>query len=391
MKIMIAHNHYGDHATGGEAMVFNAEANLLEKNGFKVLKYERSNSEIKGFSFLKKLNAFIHIDWSEETINDAGRIMDKFKPVILHVHNYKFLITPSIFQAAKQRGVKTVLTLHNYRLMVPCGNFMTKDGKVCERCLHKSPINIIIRRCAQGSYFKSILQYRLFTKTRFELYQLIDLVDLYIVLSNFAKSKLIQSGVPRGRIKVKSNFITPTYYENSVRKNERAVFVGRLSYEKGIINLLKNWQVVDYPLHIIGTGPLESKAKKMAQGMRNVFFMGAMDNDTVREFLHESSFLIFPSTLYEGMPMTILEAMSEGLPVIATDLGPRKEIVNDGITGFLYDPNDTKNFVNKVLLLINDKDLRLKMGKAAHAVYHEKYTREVNFKELSKLYNKLVK
>jgi len=391
MKILFAHNHYGGHAIGGETMVFNSEAKLLEGNGYEVMKYERSNSEIRNMSLIKKIKAFIHIHWSEETIIVAGRIMDRFKPDILHVHNYKFLITPSIFRAAKQHGIKTVLTLHNYRLMVPCGNFMTKDGKVCERCLHKSPINILIRRCAQGSILKSFLQYRLFTKTKFELNQLLNLVDLYIVLSNFAKSKLVQSGVPEERIKVKPNFITPSSNEHDLRKNERAVFVGRLSYEKGIINLIKNWREINYPLFVVGTGPLESKARKMAQGMKNVFFTGAMDNNTVKEFLQESSILIFPSTLYEGMPMTILEAMSEGLPVIATDLGPRKEIVTDGITGFLYAPNDTKSFVNKVSLLINDKDLRLQMGKAAFADYQEKYTREANFKTLSKLYNELVK
>ena len=166
MKVLLAHNHYGDFAMGGEAMVFNAEAALLKKNSFQVFKYEKSNSSIENESLIGKIKSVINIHWSEGTIEEVGKIMDEFQPDILHVHNYKFVITPSIFKAAKDRGIKTVLTLHNYRLMVPCGNFMTKEGNVCERCMTQSPTNILIRRCAQGSILKSYLQYRLFTKTK---------------------------------------------------------------------------------------------------------------------------------------------------------------------------------------------------------------------------------
>jgi glycosyltransferase involved in cell wall biosynthesis len=390
MKILIAHNHYGDYALGGEAMVFNSEAILLRSNGFKVKTYERGNSELNNKNFLSKISNAIHIHWSDQTLLEVGEIMDDFRPDILHVHNYKFVITPSIFFAAKQRGIKTVLTLHNYRLMVPCGNFMTKDGNICERCLTKSPINILKFRCAQGSILKSFLQYRLFTKTKTELNQLIDLVDNYIVLTKFAKHKLEQSGVPSNKIFVKPNFIKTENISESCEKLERAVFIGRLSFEKGILNLIENWTQINYPLYIIGTGPLEEKAKELSRRNDNIFFLGSLDNNKVKEFLAISAFMVFPSTLYEGMPLTILEAMSLAVPVLATNLGARNELIQNGINGFLYEKGNNTEFTDKVKILIENKDLRNKMGQAAKEDYVRKYTPEINFQLLSTIYQNIL-
>lgn len=391
MKILIAHNHYGNFATGGEAMVFRAEVNLLMSHGYDVLTYERSNSELSNKHLKNKANVILNPHWSEETIANVGKIMDDFKPDVLHVHNYKFLITPSIFYAAKLRGIKTVLTLHNYRLMVPCGNFMTKEGQVCEKCLFEHPINILKYRCAQGSILKSLLQYRLFTKTKYHLNQLVNLVDKYIVLSHFAKNKLAQTGVPPSQITVKPNFIAMESYTNPklFSKKERAVFIGRLSFEKGLLNLIDEWSAIQYPLYIIGTGPLEDKARAVSKSNKHITFLGNMENRRVKEFLAESSFLVFPSTLYEGMPITILEAMSVAVPVIATNLGPRKEIIHDGINGFLYESSNSDDFREKVNLLIEKKELRKKMGQAAKEDFERKYTPEINFNMLMAIYKEL--
>jgi len=391
MKIMIAHNYYGEFATGGEAIAFNNEADLLNTNGTEVLKYERSNSEIREKSFFGRVKVLFQLHWSPETLEYSGELMDQFKPDILHVHNYKFLITPSIFQAAKLRNIKTVLTLHNYRLMVPCGNFMTRKGKICERCLNGNPANILLRRCSDGSLFKSYLQYRLFTKTKYELHQLINLVDIYIVLTDFAKKKLIQTGVPKYKIRVKPNFVEYKLpNEHSTRKEERAVFVGRLSYEKGCLQMINNWHSINYPLYIIGSGPLQEKARLIAGSNPNIFFLGNMENEKVQEFLRNSSFLVFPSTWYEGMPLTILEAMAAGIPIIATDFGPRRELVIEGHTGFLYNPSDQNDFVRKTMCLINDRELCQSMSKAARAEYERKYSSEINYRMLSKIYKSIL-
>ncbi len=385
MRILVAHNHYGDYSIGGEAMVFKQEVELLKENGYNVRTYERSNAELEKTNLLGKIDSVINIHWSKQTIEEVGHLMDDFKPDILHVHNYKFLITPSIFKAAKIRGIKTVLTLHNYRLMVPCGNFMTKDGVVCEKCLLGNSRNILIKRCSQGSIIKSYLQYRLHTKTKYKLNQLIGLVDTYIVLSQFAKEKLIISGVPEPIIKVKPNFVKDSTFD-LVKKHERAVFVGRLSFEKGVLDLINKWEGIDYPLSIIGSGPLEKELKSIASKNPNIQFHGAMNNKDVLEFLSSSSFLVFPSTLYETFGLTIIEAFSLGLPVLASNLGPRSEIISSGVNGFLYNIGDFEDFQKKAEILIKDISLRLELGVRARESYERKYSRVENFKSLSNLY-----
>lgn len=391
MKILIAHNHYGDHATGGEAMVFNAEAELLENNGFNIRKYEKTNSDIENMNIFSKLNKVKNIHWSEGTIVEAGKIMDEFQPDILHVHNYKFAITPSIFQAAKDRGIKTVLTLHNFRLMVPCGNFMTKEGNICELCLTGSPKNILIKRCAQGSALKSYLQYRLFTKTKYKLNQLADLVDKYVVLTEFSREKLIQAGVNKEKIFIKPNFISPLNSATVIDKVERAVFIGRLSFEKGILQLLDSWKNINYPLVIIGTGPLEEEALNKAKKNSNITLLGNMHNDDVREFLKNSAFMVFPSTLYEGLGMTILEAMSLSVPVIASNLGTRPEVIDDKKTGVLYDVDNQHDFIEKVELLIKDKAYREELGNNAKLKYSSEYTPTINLTLMKRLYSDLLR
>jgi len=391
MRILIAHNHYGEFATGGEAMVFNAESSLLEENNIEIQKYEKSNSSIDNLGLLNKVRSVINIHWSEDTIDEVGRVMDEFKPDILHVHNYKFVITPSIFKAAKDRGIKTVLTLHNYRLMVPCGNFMTKEGNVCERCMTQNPANILLRRCAQGSILKSYLQYRLFTKTKNKLNQLTDLVDKYIVLSEFAKEKLIQTGVERKMIFIKPNFINPLKKTEVSKKVERAVFIGRLSIEKGVANLLRNWENINYPLYIFGTGPMENELKKNARNNSNIHLMGNWNNEEIKVFLRDSAFMVFPSIWYETFGLTIVEAMSVSVPVIASNLGPRSEIVIDKKTGLLYDINNDLAFTEKVKLLIENKELRKQLGENAQEEYFKKYTPEENFELLKKIYSDLLK
>jgi glycosyltransferase involved in cell wall biosynthesis len=115
-----------------------------------------------------------------------------------------------------------------------------------------------------------------------------------------------------------------------------------------------------------------------------------MENKKVKEFLAESSFLVFPSTWYETFGLTIAEAMSVGVPVIATNLGPRNEMIQNGINGFLYENGNSTEFIDKVNILTENKELRNKMGTAAKEEYNRKYTPEINIQLLSAIYKKLL-
>jgi glycosyltransferase involved in cell wall biosynthesis len=390
MRILIAHNHYNAYSNGGEANVVNSEYKLLKYNGHKVKLYERSNSEISAVSFYNKLKYFKNIGWSEKSKSDIEIELLNFKPDILHLHNYKHLLTPSVLLAAKELGIKTVLTVHNYRLCVPCGNFMNRHGQVCTKCLDGKYLRILSNRCSNGSLFNSLLQYRLFKKTK-KQNNLNDLVDLFLPLTEFAKLKLIEAGINHEQIRVKPNFVIDPYAGSNkidVTNREGAIFIGRATQEKGLLELVKEWNEIDYPLSVVGDGPDLPKAKIISKN-KLIEFHGEISNDNVMKILKKKLVLIFPSTIYEGLPLTILESFSYGVPVIATDIGPRSRIITHGEDGFLYDYKSFGNLKRILKPLVENRDHYERMALCARQTYLTKYSEKQNLDDLVDIYKSI--
>lgn len=380
---MIVHNHYGDFAVGGEAMVMHAEAELLRSHGHDVEVYERCNSEIEERGVIGKFQAFSNIGWSREGYDAVSREIKRFKPKLMHVHNYKYLLSPSIFGAASDLGVTAVLTLHNYRLACPAGQFL-RNGRICEDCLDGSPYRMIWRRCASSNMIKNLAQFYLYWSTR-KRELLVPWVDAYIALTGFGKSKFVAAGLPQERVHVKPNFIDdPIHSVTSHEEPCGAIFVGRLSREKGVDVLVDAWREIDYPLKIIGDGPLMASLRRKAAPA--ISFEGALPHEEVLEHVAKSSFFVFPSVWYEGFGLTLLEAMALGKPLLATDLGFRREMVREGFNGFLYSPYDTRALQEKAHRLINDRDLCETMGRHARESYLTHYTSERNYQILMDIY-----
>lgn len=384
MRILIVHNHYGDFAIGGEAMVMRAEAELLRSHGHEVCVYERTNAEITGRSILGKIKAFKDMTWSPEGYQAIAGEFKKFMPDLMHVHNYKFLLSPSIFKAAKDHNVATCLTLHNYRLACPAGLFL-REGHVCEDCLRGFPYRMLWHRCPSNNLITNINQMYLFLGTRRRKF-LKSWVDAYIALTEFGKSKFIAGGVPAERIHVKPNFVNePSYVYSEPITRHGAIFVGRLSREKGIDILFNAWRDLDYPLSIVGDGPLMAELKENAPS--NVIFHGSLDHATCLKMMAASAFLVFPSVCYEGFPLSLGEAMATGTAILTADFGPRPEIVEDGVNGLLYKDGDSADLKEKAMRLIKDETLCASLGAGARQRYLERYTPEVNYEMLMGIYN----
>jgi glycosyltransferase involved in cell wall biosynthesis len=389
MRILIVHNHYGRFAQGGEANVMEAEARLLTEHGHDVMKYERTNAEIyEEGSLADKIRALHEVAWSEKSYLEIKKVIREFKPDIMHVHNYWLVLTPSIFAAAKECGVSTVLTLHNYRLICP-GNQLLRNGKVCELCITGNPFRVLYHRCYPGrSLLKSYLSLILYLETKKKAF-LADVVDSYIALTNFGRSKFIEAGLPGEKIFVKPNFMRDPM-EAMPQVNlygKGALFAGRLSPEKGIAMLLKAWDGLDYPLWIAGDGPLLAEMKRNAPASAE--FIGWQPQEEIIKRLCESTFFVFPSDWYEGFSLSLLEAMALGKAIIASNLGPRREMVDDGVSGLLFEAGNPKDLRAKVELLIQDGDLRRRLGKSAREMYLENYTPEKNYRLLMNIYNQI--
>lgn len=386
MRILTIHNHYGHYATGGEANVFEAEAELLERHGHKVRKYTRTNSEVIDGGFLKKIKAYWEAPWSEKEYDNISEEIRLFRPDLMHVHNFFLIISPSIFRAAKDAGVPTVTTLHNYRFLSPCSQLI-RNGKICELCLNKNPWRIMLYRCYRNGFWTSLLRYRVYYSSK-NKYHWPDDIDAFIALTQFGKDKFIEGGLPAERIYIKPNFI-PDFPEHHVDYSRKhgALFVGRLSKEKGLNTLMNAWEKIDYPLNILGDGSCREQNQAIAP--KNISFLGTVDNRKVLKYMERAKFLVFPSEWYEGFPCTLIESFSTGLPVIASNLGAMAEIIDNGRTGLLFEPGNVEDLRTKVQKLIENDQLAKQLGLAGRHEYLEKYTSERNYKMLMDIYNQV--
>lgn len=386
MRILIVHNHYGRYAQGGEANVMNAEAKLLQEHGHDVMKYERTNAEIYEDGGIRdKVYTFRNVAWCEKSYREIKEAIKEFKPGIMHVHNYWLVLTPSIFAAAKDCGVKTVLTLHNYRLICPGGQ-LSRRGRVCELCLQRAPYRVLWHRCFPGgSLLKSYLSFVLYKETKRRRF-LADLIDAYIALSEFGRSKFIEAGLPKDKVFTKPNFIADPIDGQSTggRQSKGAFYAGRISSEKGIRTLMRAWRDVDYPLLVAGEGPLLEDMRRKAPP--SVQFLGWQSHKEIMNQLQEAAIFVFPSEVYEGFPLSLLEAMALGKAIVATDLGPRREMVQDGVTGLLFGAGNPHDLRQKVEKLIIDGEMREAIGRLAREAYLQKCTPEKNYEVLMNIY-----
>jgi len=293
-----------------------------------------------------------------------------------------------VMKAAWDAGVPTAFTLHNYRLICPGSQFL-RNGTPCEKCLAGNPYRVLWHRCTPDrSLLKSFLQLRMYLATKSRQF-LAPWVGAYIALSAFGRRKFIQGGLPENKVVVKPNSIPdPLDGDSATRPGHGAVFVGRLSAEKGIVSLLKAWQDINYPLTIVGDGPQGEEARRYATS--RVRFLGNRSQQEVLQAISKASFLVFPSILYESFGLTLLEAMALGRAVVATDLGPRREIVHDGVTGLLFRADDPQDLCTKVRNLIASPEKLAEMGRQGRRIYLERYTNDRNYKMLMDIYTRVI-
>ena len=181
---------------------------------------------------------------------------------------------------------------------------------------------------------------------------------------------------------VKPNFISDPLKENKPR-GQFALFIGRLSKEKGIEFLLESWKEIDFLLKIVGDGPMIGNIKLQRD---NVEFLGKLPNKSVKDLLQKAQFLVFPSQWYEGFPMVLVEAMACGTPALVTNIGSMQEIITDELNGLHFELGNQKQFIEKVHQLMNDESLCQFLGDNGRRAYLENYTPDVNYQQLISIY-----
>ena len=215
-----------------------------------------------------------------------------------------------------------------------------------------------------------------------------DQVDMYIALSEFAREKFIRGGLPADKIAVKPNFVYP---DPGARSGEGhyVLVISRLSQAKGIMTVLKAWtQLAGIPLKIAGDGPIRDEIQQYiaAHQLHDIEILGQQPRHRIMELLKEARFLLLASELYENFPMTIVEAYACGVPVLASQLGSMREIIDAGQTGAFFEPGNPDSLAAAVeALWLRRQDTRT-MGTAARETFLAHYTAERNYSLLMSIY-----
>jgi glycosyltransferase involved in cell wall biosynthesis len=388
VKILLVHNSYQQ--PGGEDVVFNLERQLLESAGHEVSTYCRSNWEASNLSPLGRVTLLKGFVWADDSRREMVELLQRTKPDVVHIHNTFFMISPSIYSACQEMNVPVVQTLHNYRLLCPKAT-LYRDGHVCEECLDHGVWRGVYHGCYRDSRLTTAA-----TALMLEFHRQRgtwnNLVRCYVALTQFARQKFIQGGLPADRIRVKPNFVQDPGARTG--GGDYGLFVGRLTEDKGVLTLVKAWRQLkqQIPLRIAGDGPLRAQleAEIARSGQSTVSLLGQISHDEILEAMKQARFLVFPSEWYEGFPMTIVEALGCGLPVICPSLGSMQEIVEDGRTGLHFRPRDAEDLACKVEWAWSHPAGLEQMGRQARTEYETHYTSKHNYAALMDIYQEAI-
>ncbi len=354
---------------------------MLEDAGHEVRLHTVTNHDISGLP--QKLKLLWQTAYNPDRERMMIELIAESAPDIVHVHNFFPLLTPAVHVAAARAGVAVVQTLHNYRLMCAAATF-ERDGLVCELCLGGNRLHALRYRCYRGSLpATAALVHMQNVNDRQQL--LARHVHRFIALTEFARGKYVEGGMPADRIAVKSNFLDRSAPSRAGEIGSGGLFVGRLSAEKGVQVLLDAWRALpEMTLRIAGDGPLREELEKMAPP--NVQFLGRVDADTVQREMRAAAFLVVPSLWYEGFPMTIVEAFSMGLPVVASRLGSLQEIISHERNGLLFEAGNPDALAAEVRQIGARPELMPSLSINAQDDFSQRYTRDQNLSELEAIY-----
>jgi glycosyltransferase involved in cell wall biosynthesis len=383
MNILLIHNTYQQ--AGGEDVVVEQERRLLERNGHKISIYQRSNHEINSLSFGQRLGLIGRVVSASDSSKAVRGILQTLKPDLVHVHNTFMMVSPSVYEACQQEGVPVVQTLHNYRLLCPAATFY-RNGKICQDCVTDTLLSSVKHGCYRDSRAMTGA-IALMLKTHRLRKTWNQGIDAYIAISSFVKEQFTQAGFPSEKIHVKPNFVAHDPGERK-QTGKYALFVGRLTSEKGIETVVEAWKRLpgDVPLVVVGDGPLRTQMQAATKNLANVGFTGWLKREEVQSMMKEAAFVIAASTWYEPFGLILAESFACGTPVLGARIGAIESMLHDGVTGLHFTPGDAQGLADKATWAWEHPTELALMGKAARKTYEDHYTSEINYKLLMNIY-----
>lgn len=389
MNILMAHNFYSQ--PGGEDKSYQAEAEGLIKFGHNVIKFEK-HTELE-MAQSRVLKVAINTIWNSKVFHELEDTIRASKCEIAHFQNTFPIISPAGYYAAKKAGALVIQSLRNYRLTCVNG-LLFRDGAICHDCLGKVfPIDGIKHGCYRNSRAGSAI-----VATMIGIHKAAKTydkhIDGYIAISDYVKEIYIEAGLPENKIFVKPNLVNEIQIDDDLLKKiekEYMLFIGRISPEKGIEELVKIWYDNSYslPLYIIGDGPIKDTLIQR-YNCDNIVFLGYRNSAQTAAYIKQATAVIVPSTWEEPFGRVAAEAFSLSVPVIAPRIGGLKDIVVDGRNGVTYDPIHKKGLLSAIGRFFSNSSQWQVMKDLAYEDYLHKYHPTSNTKILEDIYHSVI-
>jgi len=398
MKVLLINNfHY---RKGGSETVYFNTGRILENYGHQVIwfSFKDEKNEPCGQSeyFPSHSGGKLRQALDYFSNKGAAKALDALlaveKPDIAHVHLIWGGISPSIFKVLEKHKIPLVHTVHDYRMVCPAYTFRNGNGQICERCAKGCYIACAKNRCSKGSFVQSVMMTaEMYWRSIF--HNPLKHIGGFLFVSQFAESKHIEynHGFAASQRIVLYNSVDVPSAEVSRTRGKYFLYYGRLSYEKGVEDLIKAFASENAPsLKIVGTGPLEEQLRVQAAGHDNIEFLGYRSGEPLFELVRNCSYVIVPSRWYENNPMTIVEAYAYGKPVIGARIGGIPEILEGKGTGLLFESGDAESLKQSIAAACEASEEKYsEMSVAARNFYEANFSEDGYYHKLIDFYGKV--
>lgn len=363
MKILQINNY--NYLKGGSEKVYQVTINLLKANGHQVRYFSVANSkneelcdgyavDIQVWSDVKglggKLKGVRDFIYNRRVAQQLDSFLQEFHPDVAHLHIFYGSLSNAIVDVLRKHHIPMVQSVHEFRLLCPAYTCLDPHLEICEKCAKETlKLSCVLKRCIKSSLPMSLVAaIECFARDNFYSYQ--KYISAFIMVSHFIENKHIDY-FPQIASKCHQiyNSIDVEYYEKFITpaccKEKYYLYLGRISYEKGIKTLINVFKIKPHlHLKVVGTGIAEDELKQYVRelGLSNVEFLGFVSGEKLLNIVSAAYFTMVPSEWYENNPLSVIESLALGTPVIGSDIGGIPELIVEGKNGFLHKPKDTE-------------------------------------------------
>jgi glycosyltransferase involved in cell wall biosynthesis len=383
MRVLVCHVHYRE--AGGEDAVFSNEVAILRHSGVEVETLALRSEQFHQMPLRDKADLLLH--YSDHALGHRllrERITER-RPDVVHFHNIYPFLGPGAIGEARRLGCATVQTLHNHRLSCLAGTHLRRN-RICRLCRPEHYLAGVVHACYRRSRLQSALVGRA-TRRQWRQFLAERCPTIWLSLTEHARDYWVSLGAPPERIVVKPNSVARG--EPAVTSRREGVFCGgRLSPEKGFLELIAAWPAGAPALTVAGAGPLEADIEVAAARRANVDRVGWLPHDQMLTGMRQAKIVVMPSICPEPLGLVTLEALAQATPVVSFDGTSLGSVLRqiDPLCTVPY--GDFRELARRAAAIAADDALWARLSQASLERWTARYSNEVNEEALLSAYER---